>query len=469
MRATIGTVRGVLLAVAACAATQAFGQCQDASTVSAFYGSIFQVPEELRIELKPDLSNPGARALAIGGAFTSSADDATSVVANPAGLGAIVRPTLFAEARPSQVLQYDRFDTGQIDVTQDRDPFIQKDGQSPPPWFASFVLPLGDKFAVAAFYQQLFGSSRSVDRVTGAAAANGPCFETLNPRTGARQNAFVPLYAYEDDTTLSRGGLSAAFRASARFSFGATVYLASESRRTTIKPGWGNGTFENVLPTQVDTSSSKPGYILGVQFTANEWLRFGAVYAGAVKFDAANDAVPGQTVLRRTVIPARAGLGATIAPSPRFAMTLEGTWVQSSTFLDNTDIENGFEGAVAVGAPQSSVRSNWDQSDTWEARIGLEYSVVQTRTRLFSLRAGFWAESPSNLRFTFPQAQDDLVARAANDAIRALFPDVDDPWLTHVTGGLGAVFNKKFQVDVGVDYETHTKRLVGSALLGYTF
>ena len=468
MRATNGLARGAVVLAVVAATFQARGQCEDASRVSTFYQSIFRVPEELRIELKPDLSNPGARALAIGGAFTSSADDATSVVANPAGLGSIVRPTLFAEVRPSQAVQYDRFDAGEIDVTSDRDPFIQKDGQSPPPYFASFVFPLGDKFAVAGFYQQLYGSSRSVDRVTGASAASGPCFETLNPRLGTLAKAFVPLYAYEDDTTLSRGGLSIGFRATYRLALGATVYWASESRKTTIRPGWPDG-FENVPAASVETSSGKPGFILGAQLTASEWLRFGAVYAHSVKFDDANDAIPDSRVLRRTVIPARAGLGVTIAPSPRFAMTLEGTWVQSSSFLSNTDIENAFAGAGAVGAPQSALRSNWDQSDTYEARIGLEYSVVQTRTQLFSLRAGFWAESPSNLRFTFPQGQDEVVARAANDAIRALFPNLDDPWLTHVTGGLGAVFNKKFQVDVGVDYETHTQRLVASALLGYTF
>ena len=38
------------------------------------------------------LINPGARSIALGGAFAAIADDATAALANPAGLVQIVRP-----------------------------------------------------------------------------------------------------------------------------------------------------------------------------------------------------------------------------------------------------------------------------------------------------------------------------------------------------------------------------------------
>ena len=44
-------------------------------------------------------SNPGARSLALGGAFAAVADDATAAFANPAGLGQLTRPEVSIEGR----------------------------------------------------------------------------------------------------------------------------------------------------------------------------------------------------------------------------------------------------------------------------------------------------------------------------------------------------------------------------------
>src|SRR6188474_3630014 len=46
-----------------------------------------------------NFNNPGARALGMGGAFVGVADDATAVVANPAGLVILQRPELSAEVK----------------------------------------------------------------------------------------------------------------------------------------------------------------------------------------------------------------------------------------------------------------------------------------------------------------------------------------------------------------------------------
>ena len=44
-------------------------------------------------------TNPGARSIALGGAFAAIADDATAAFANPAGLVQILRPEISAEIR----------------------------------------------------------------------------------------------------------------------------------------------------------------------------------------------------------------------------------------------------------------------------------------------------------------------------------------------------------------------------------
>ena len=46
-----------------------------------------------------DFPPPGARSLALGGAFVSVADDATAAVANPAGLTILARPEVSIEGR----------------------------------------------------------------------------------------------------------------------------------------------------------------------------------------------------------------------------------------------------------------------------------------------------------------------------------------------------------------------------------
>jgi long-chain fatty acid transport protein len=46
-----------------------------------------------------NFNNPGARSLGMGGAFVAVADDATAVIANPAGLVILQRPELSGEVK----------------------------------------------------------------------------------------------------------------------------------------------------------------------------------------------------------------------------------------------------------------------------------------------------------------------------------------------------------------------------------
>ena len=55
--------------------------------------------EEIFRNFKFNLINPGARSLALGGAFISLADDATAAQANPAGLGFLRTSEYFIEMR----------------------------------------------------------------------------------------------------------------------------------------------------------------------------------------------------------------------------------------------------------------------------------------------------------------------------------------------------------------------------------
>src|SRR5215813_6736770 len=55
--------------------------------------------EENFRDFRFNLINPGARSLALGGAFISLADDATAAQANPAGLSYLLQQEYFVELR----------------------------------------------------------------------------------------------------------------------------------------------------------------------------------------------------------------------------------------------------------------------------------------------------------------------------------------------------------------------------------
>src|SRR5262245_33611693 len=55
--------------------------------------------EEIFRNFRFNFQNPGARALAMGGAFIAIADDATAAQANPARLAGLGSPQLFVEWR----------------------------------------------------------------------------------------------------------------------------------------------------------------------------------------------------------------------------------------------------------------------------------------------------------------------------------------------------------------------------------
>jgi hypothetical protein len=87
------------------------------------------------------LINPGARSIALGGAFAAVADDATAALANPAGLVQIARPEISAEIR------------GTVSTEDTELPFERDSGISGLGFF-SFTYP-GKSWAAAVYTHQL--------------------------------------------------------------------------------------------------------------------------------------------------------------------------------------------------------------------------------------------------------------------------------------------------------------------------
>src|SRR5262245_57678900 len=71
--------------------------CAALITTAAMWPARAGAQTSLQIPLQFDFINPGAKSLALGGAFVGVADDATAAFANPAGLTFLATPELSGE------------------------------------------------------------------------------------------------------------------------------------------------------------------------------------------------------------------------------------------------------------------------------------------------------------------------------------------------------------------------------------
>ena len=101
-----------------------------------------------------NFNNPGARALGMGGAFVAVADDATAVIANPAGLVILQRPELSAEVKFTKFTNtFSAFSNTPADAPGMNYRSKDFDDSVVTPSFFSFVYPT-ERLVVAAFIRE---------------------------------------------------------------------------------------------------------------------------------------------------------------------------------------------------------------------------------------------------------------------------------------------------------------------------
>src|SRR5215471_17126052 len=93
---------------------------------------------EARAQLIVNLSTPGARASAMGGAFIAVADDATTAITNPAGLSNLSIPEIYVEGKGASGLDCPSCDPA-------RSAFLS---------FLSVAFPLSSRMTIAGLRNQ---------------------------------------------------------------------------------------------------------------------------------------------------------------------------------------------------------------------------------------------------------------------------------------------------------------------------
>ena len=420
-----------------------------AALLAASSGAFAITDEEGNASLQFNFSAPGARSLAMGGAFIGLADDATAAFSNPAGLVQLASKEVSFEQRINDYsTEYVR--TGSYTP----DPFNinglgydEARSSTHSPSFVSFVWP-HEKWAVAVYRHEFLNyetsfSSRGVD--SGLANGAGDIFP-FSADIGIRITNF---------------GLSSAFKATDKLSLGLSLNnynldLDSNTRRFTT---FGDSVVR--FSTEQQGNDGAFGFSLGAQYRINDQWQTGLVYRHAPEFKYTASIVPGSAVFNRIDkdayfnTPDLFGVGVVYRPTDAWTVALDVSHVMYSELTD--DMQSNFrlddaDPVTRIGLDPLQI------DDGVEVRLGMEYTFTEMKVPL-SLRAGIWQDPEHTIRFRGePSLEGDAVANAV------LFSTGDDQLHTSVGFGWAC---EKVQIDAAFDASDRNETVALSGVVRF--
>ena len=436
-----------------------------------------QSNDEISTGIQFDFSTPGARGLALGGAFLGLVDDATAAYANPAGLSNLTRPDFSVEGRGwSNSSRFTRRghtpDDGTtgvgVDTVRGLEMGTSQDrtaGFS----FLSYVYPR-DRWALAFYRHEL---SHFAARI-----------ESEGPFIG-REGPFRIFPAKSEmDLLIVNYGVSGSIKLGQKLSLGAGLawsdfslssltrrfYRANERLPTNqpanLAPGgfFGPADFSagNVFNTQSQQGDDgELAWQAGFLWHAADTWSLGGVYRRGPEFsyqaefvygpkaEAIGEARNGERATRngagvsiggkgRFHVPDAFGLGLALRPDYRLQIALDVQRVLYSQLTDH--LVNLLQ---VVTADQLR---KFRMEDATEVRIGIEYVVF--REHPVALRLGAWNDPDHKMRFDSNDPRELLLITrfgAGKDEI-------------HISGGFGLYLGaeKRYKLDAAVDLSDRT-------------
>ncbi len=425
--------------------------------------------EEIFRDFPFNLINPGARALGVGGAFISLADDSTAAQANPAGLVNLRRPELFAE------LRLRGYDQSAVSVAATLNtPFFQGDvaasAISEPdsdftPSFVSYVVPFE---RVALGFSRL-ESLNTQTRTLNAFSINGiEAIVSIDPMTGepvitGTQPVDFELTADADaDAVIVQYNLAVAFQLHRRFSVGLTGVLGSaqvDGRvdnlfRDLVGPLFTEPTLD--YSTRIDDRDSDVTFNAGLLWRPADWVNIGAVYRQGPRYvlteeigDAGVRAQQAQDIFGRrfdNVIhtPDSYGLGISFRPADPWTLLIDVVEVEYSDLLDGY-----VAGLNRISFPE---RAQFTVDDGTEIHLGIERIVLAGKTPV-ALRFGAWSDPDHRIR------------AADSTDLTGIFPAGERE--THYTAGFGVTLKQSIQLDVAADVSSVNTNVVFSTIFRF--
>lgn len=419
-------------------------------------------------------SNPGARSLAMGGAFLAVADDATAAYTNPAGLtglgieqqlGFEVRHTGFDdEYVQGGTASADASDLSGVNYGRASDSVANLS-------FLSWVLPR-DNWALALYRHELVNYQ------------NNYITDAVNIGT---EGAFILPYDAVTDLEIINYGVSFGYKVNDHLSLGAGLSwydFKIDSDESRYNPNYGDfGSPDALVSSQRQSGDdSDIGYNLGLIFHGSDAFSIGLSYRSAPEFDYRASNLAGsafaadQTGIEgiftgqlladkraRFKAPDTLGVGFNWRPSDQWSLSLDLNHINYSNLTESmqtaflndpgdplTIVTQVPVGPDPAGTPVPGIEASAEEAasvqhlqidNTFEPRLGMEYAFAEHP--LF-LRAGLWREERHSIRFEGDPVQ--VGGSAIPNSV--LFSTGDDEM--HFSLGFGWVF-EQFQIDAATD------------------
>ena len=318
-----------------------------------------QIDSALLSKLSFNLTNPGGKSLAMGGAFTAIADDTTAALANPAGLGLLSSIEFGISAKGIDetigLVTAQSTATGSLTapwspVHASQSPFTSS---SVGVEYAGLVVPVSRRVVLALSYAENL-------RFEGEAGGDGYSYiDFRDNRTGGVTRRDI-LYEYREFGAVELRNrllaLSVGYRLTERIRLGAGLTL----NKTTFElNGDAEGPHRIVNTTYVsavavdtrtllmqvdDFGGTKPGFILGLHadLDARGMATVGASYRSGAKTNGTlviggdvPAALAGQTSRPFTFsVPQDASVGVAVRPVPGMTIAAEAQWIDYGSIFD---------------------------------------------------------------------------------------------------------------------------------------
>jgi long-subunit fatty acid transport protein len=442
-----------------------------AVVVLAARSSMALTDEEIFRDFRFNLINPGARSLALGGAFIAIADDATAAQANPAGLTLLRQSEYFGELRyvdngVSAVVLEDTLPTGvNTIVATQTDP-----SDILTPSFLSVVFPVKQHWVLAGSRQEVLRTDN----------------ETLNSFAftfpGSSDFFFV-----EGNGSIQVDVVNYNFSAGYRINDYVFVGGSLAWSRLDVQSKVQNSIVDTAgqlagreileptvdLETSIDDTDDALAFNLGVMWRplGTDKITFGAVYRHAPTFqvdeviapegpDANGDTFPDSgidifnkrgdlgcdpavpcTVPNTFNLPDSFGIGIGWQVNDSLVVTQDFEWIKYSDLTD---------GYVSGLNELTDTDASFTVDDALEYRIGVEYVLLKSHVPI-AFRGGLFTAHDSTIRA--------VSTGTASFATPAAFPGKDDE--IHATAGMGFVFgNGRFKLDAAADFASSANQYV---------
>jgi long-subunit fatty acid transport protein len=444
-----------------------------------------------------DFSLPGARSLALGGAFVAVADDATAAWSNPAGLLALTRQEVSFEGRAwefssASVVAGHAFGSP-TGVGFDTVSGLQEETFSSwtgAPSFISYVYPKS-RYAFAFYRHELqkFSADLESDGVFIRTTSQTPVFP------GGAVDRAQPYNTQLDISVVDYGG-SAAFRLGGGLSAGISLvvsdfsleaqtdlftYVPFNNFNAAVPPTSFTGVGQyygppNFASSNVFTRTTEEGddisvavstgllwrasdgkvsagfaYRQGPSFTYSSESLFGPGIVAAGGFAKEGDVADTEEI--DYAVPNVFSVGAAFRPNDNLLLSAEYDFVQYSRLSENTAEIFGVEESPFPGESQKGelIRNSLYIEDANQIRGGAEYAFV-TSFGTLAARFGVWYDPDHRMQFDRDNMTPQERASIARTDVRYL-PGDD---AVHMTPGFGIAY-PRFQIDTAFDASEPTK------------